>query len=108
MIGSVHLGLGEPANVGEFACLISPASWGQGAAFEVCSAVLDRAFTATALQRAFARCEATNRGSLRVLKKLGLIQEGLLRSHRLNLEHALVDEYWFGILREEWLGAGSA
>ena len=101
MIGSVHLGLGEPANVGEFACLISPA-------FEVCSAVLDRAFTATALQRAFARCEATNRGSLRVLKKLGLIQEGLLRSHRLNLEHALVDEYWFGILREEWLGAGSA
>ena len=30
LIGSVHLGLGAPANVGEFACLIRPGSLGPG------------------------------------------------------------------------------
>ena len=103
-VGSVHLGTGGP--VGELACLIRPTWWGRGVAPEVCARILDHAFQHTPLQRAYARCDAANRKSIRALEKLGLKHEATLRRHRLDRDGNLVDEHWYGVLRSEWPAHG--
>lgn len=102
VIGSVHLGLGAPTYVGELACLISPRFWGEGIAYEVCKELLTYAFTSTILHKAIAHCDARNTGSWKVLEKLGMVREGTLRSNRLARDGKMVDEYCYGVLREEW------
>lgn len=103
VIGSVHLGLGAPAYVGELACMIKPRFWGDGIAVEVCSEVLAYAFTSTPLHKAIAHCDARNTGSWKVLEKLGMVREGTLRANRLARDGELVDEYCYGLLKDEWM-----
>ena len=50
-------------------------AWGNGYMTEAVRAILD----ATGDRRVFARCHAENRGSDRVLRKLGFVRERLLR-----------------------------
>ena len=101
LVGSVHLGGGR---VGELACLIRPAWWGRGVAPEVCARVIDHAFRNTQVERVYARCHAGNEKSIRAMEKLGLTREGTLRRHRVDRSGELVDEHWYGVLREEWMG----
>jgi ribosomal-protein-alanine N-acetyltransferase len=105
VIGSVHLGLGAPSFVGELACMITPDAWGNGIALEVCKALLRHAFADTKLRKAIAHCDSRNQASWKVLEKLGMTREGTLRRQRMTLDGELVDEYFYGILKEEWEGA---
>lgn len=102
-IGSVHLGLGAPSHVGELACLIRRENWGFGVALEVCTTLLDHAFTSTKLIKAVAHCDARNTQSWRVLNRLGMTREGVSRRNRLARDGVLVDEYCYGILKEDWM-----
>ncbi len=104
IIGSVHLGLNPQSYVGELACLIDPQHWGEGVAYEVCKALMDHAFTATKLHKAIAHCDARNTGSWKVLEKLGMVREGTLRANRLAIDGLMVDEYCYGLLRQDWQG----
>jgi ribosomal-protein-alanine N-acetyltransferase len=47
--------------------------------------------------------DARNERSHRVLEKLGMTREGLLRKNRLARDE-FVDEVWYGVLRSEWVG----
>ncbi len=82
---------------------ISPAAWGHGYTPEAASAAIGWAFTSYGLARVFATANAANRQSWRVMEKLGMRREALLRSHRV-LRGERADEVVYGILREEWLG----
>jgi RimJ/RimL family protein N-acetyltransferase len=102
LIGSVHAGLGRPAGVGELACLLAPHAWGQSIAYEACTALLDYAFGTCGLFKAYARVDGRHARSIRVLEKLGLRREAVLRLHRLDEQGERSDEIWYGVLGSEW------
>lgn len=68
---------------GELGYVLARAYWGLGYATEAASAVLDFGRDELGLHRVEATCRPGNVGSQRVLRKLGMQQEGVLRSHML-------------------------
>ena len=76
-------------------------SWGLGIATEAARAVVDYCFEAFGLEKVWARVDPRNVASVRVLEKLGMQREGLLRS-QLVRRGERVDRAYYGILRAEW------
>ena len=79
--------------------------WGQGYCTEAARAVLRFAFTELALQRVFAHHLCRNPASGKVMQKLGMKPEGVLRGHVRKWGKA-EDIALYGILRSEWRDAG--
>ena len=74
-------------------------------ASEAARAVISEALEAyPQLMRVRAMADARNVRSHRVLEKVGLVREGLLRQNRV-VRGELLDEVWYGVLRSEWSGA---
>mgnify|MGYP002029209635 CR=1 FL=1 len=63
--------------------------------------MLDWGFRCHALERVWTTADARKLRSMRVLEKLGLTREGLLRSHQV-LRGERVDRVYYGLLRQEW------
>jgi ribosomal-protein-alanine N-acetyltransferase len=84
-----------------------PRHWGQGYASEAARAVLDFGFESLQVHRVWASCVADNLGSIRVLTRLGMRQEGRLREAEF-----FKGRYWdtliFGILEREWRAGSPA
>jgi len=102
VVGSIFLGIHSEDRLAELACLLSPALWGQGIVLEAGRAVLQYAFGELRIDKVFARADAANAASRRVMEKAGMQQEGLLRAHRLDRSGARVDEVIYGLTRDEW------
>jgi RimJ/RimL family protein N-acetyltransferase len=101
-VGGVNVLFAYEHRVGELGYGLAPRLWGQGLVVEAARAVLDAAFGAyPQLARVRARTDGRNAQSLRVLEKLGMKREALLRSDRL-FRGELVDEVVCGVLRSEW------
>jgi RimJ/RimL family protein N-acetyltransferase len=66
---------------GAMGYVLARAHWGRGCATEAARAVLGFAREELALERVEATCRPSNVASQRVLTKIGMQQEGLLRSH---------------------------
>jgi RimJ/RimL family protein N-acetyltransferase len=81
--------------------MLSRSLWGQGLATEAAQALLDWSFLNLNLNKIFATCDIRNTGSWRVMEKLGMSREGLLRS-QFKWQGEFKDEYYYGILRKEW------
>jgi len=64
---------------GEIGFGVAPRFWKQGFASEIAGAALEAAFQHFKLHRVAAQCSPDNKGSMRVLQKLGMAREGLLR-----------------------------
>jgi len=75
--------------------------WGQGYCTEAGQALLGYAFNALAFNRVTAKYLRRNPASGRVLEKLGMTQEGILRRHNKKWD-TFEDVIICGILREEW------
>ena len=85
--------------VGEIGYSIARPLWGCGLATEASRAIVAAAFSAYAqLMRIRTMADARNERSHRVLEKLGMTREGLLRENRL-ARNEFVDEVWYGVLR---------
>lgn len=69
-------------------------------------AVLGHCFDSLRLNRIELHCAATNAPSLAVAHRLGFTREGVLRQDEW-LNGAFVDQYVYGLLRAEFLGAGT-
>ena len=80
---------------------LSPMHWGRGYATEAATAMRDWAFAQQGLARLHAHCIAQNVASSRVLEKLGMRREGLLRDHVFQ-KGRFWDVLLYGILRVEW------
>jgi len=78
--------------------------WERGLATEAARAALDYAFEALGVAKVWARADPRNVGSVRVLEKLGMQREGLLRGH-LFFRGERVGRVYYGLLREEWEAA---
>ncbi len=80
---------------------LAAGAWGQGYATEAAGAAIDFGFRQLGVARIYAQVIAGNRGSLRVLDKLGMIREGVQRGHVFKARR-LHDIVLYGLLRDEW------
>ena len=95
--------LGEdPAeDVYEIGWIFNKAYWRQGYAYESCSRVIDYAFSQLHAHKIMAEAIDGVR-SVSLMKKLGMKQEGVQRSHTGDNRGGWADLHLYGLLREEW------
>ena len=103
VVGSVSIRFFAGHRIAEISYGIARPHWGEGMATEALNALVDSAFnTHLGLVRIRARADAENAGSRRVMEKLGMTLEGVMRNDRI-LRDELRDEAIYGILRSEWI-----
>jgi len=78
--------------------------WGKGIATEAARKLVEVVFADPAILRAEAICDVENIGSARVMEKVGMQREGLLRQYIQipALGELPKDVYMYSILRSEW------
>jgi [ribosomal protein S5]-alanine N-acetyltransferase len=102
VLGGVNVRFSAERRIGELGYSIARPWWGRGLATEAARAVVDATFGALPeFARMRAMADARNAASLRVLEKIGMRREGVLRSNRIARDEP-IDEVWYGILRHEW------
>lgn len=104
VIGEIYLNaLDLQHERAELGYSLSRRHWGKGLTPEAARAVINWAFRAFNLNRIYSTCDPRNEHSWRVLEKLGMVREGLLRSH-LKWHGEFRDVLYYGVLRHEWKG----
>lgn len=88
--------------VAELGYSVHPRFWGNGYAPEAAARLMRWAF-AKGAHRVQATCWVKNKRSQRVMEKIGLEREGLLRGY-LKREGTVRDEYIYGLTRAAFLG----
>ena len=102
VIGGIDLWFDLPNRVAETGYSLSRDHWGQGYTTEAAEALIENAFMhCTELNRIKAMADPRNPASIRVMEKVGMTREGVLRQNRVT-KGEIVDECWCGILRTEW------
>lgn len=80
IVGEAVLKIINPSErQGEIGFGVAPKYWKQGYATEIAGTVMDSAFQHFNLHRVAAQCSPDNKGSIRIMQKLGMAREGLLR-----------------------------
>lgn len=103
-IGGVNLRLDFNNLLADLGYSIARAHWNRGCMTEVARAVVDAAFSSHGdLGRVRGMADARNTASQRVMEKIGMKKEGVLRLNRVERGEAF-HEVWYGILRSEWAG----
>ncbi len=86
---------------GELGFGVVPKFWKHGYGTEIGHAILDAAFASFRLHRVVGLCSPDNKASIRVMQKLGMAREGLLRD-----VHFGRGKWWssvvYGILEDEY------
>jgi ribosomal-protein-alanine N-acetyltransferase len=85
----------------ELGYVISDAWWNRGITTEATLPVLRYAFAELGANRIEARCNKDNVGSYRVMEKLGLTFEGILRK-QLKIKGSYTDQRMYAMLRDEY------
>ncbi|MDM1545606.1 GNAT family N-acetyltransferase [Ignatzschineria indica] len=91
MIGTCDLRVNEDEKSAELAYAINKKYWGKGYAPEAARKLLDFAFNTLKIERVWAKYAAENSASGRVMEKIGMEKEGVLR-HTKNLCGDFVDQ----------------
>lgn len=100
LLGSVSLRCSRDGRA-ELGYWLGHEVWGQGYATEACEAVLELGFRDLRLDRIWAQVIVGNDASCRVLAKLGMTDEGIVRAH-VRKGRRLHDVTMFGMSRTEW------
>lgn len=102
LIGQVSLRWADAtAGQGEVRFVFGPAYAGQGYATEAVSRLIDTAFDCFSMHRVFARCDARNTRSAKLLTRLGMRLEAHYREHAL-FQGEWDEELHFAVLDREW------
>jgi RimJ/RimL family protein N-acetyltransferase len=104
VVGRVRLDVDQENQVAELGYGIARERWGRGLASEAARAMVDYGFEAFGLAKVWARVDPRNLSSVRVLEKIGMVCEGVLRSHVMRRGER-TDRAYFGLLRAEWEAA---
>ena len=107
LVGSAQLDVDGPNRLASLGYGVSPGCWGRGLATEAARAVVEHGFKSFGLDKIWARVDPRNSTSIRVLEKLGMQREGVLRQHLIRRGER-VDRVYYGLLRQEWAFADSA
>lgn len=79
--------------------------WGQGFAAEAAQALCGYGFRELGLHRIFATCRPGNVASARVMEKIGMQREGVLREHFWAKAH-WQNSFLYSVLADEWANGG--
>lgn len=79
-------------------------AWGKGYATETLKSIIGYCFETLQLHRVEAGCAVENIASYKVMEKAGMLREGRKRK-ALPLKSGWADNYFYAILKEEWLNA---
>jgi ribosomal-protein-alanine N-acetyltransferase len=101
VIGSIGLKKRESRDDAELGYGMARAHWRKGLMTEAAHAVVDWGFKNLGLAKIFAMADLPNQGSWRVMEKLGMTREGVLRRESI-VNGQPVDDLYYGLLREEW------
>lgn len=88
----------------EIGYILHPEAQGQGIATEAARAMLAFGFEDVGLHRIYARCDARNTASARVMQRLGMRQEAHFREHT-HVKGRWDEELICAVLDREWFGA---
>lgn len=99
-VGVINLNFIKPHRRAELAYWIGTPFWGKGYGTEVAKKVVEYGFNELNLNKIHAMAFLNNPGSWRIMEKIGMQREGLLRQHivRFNEVH---DVLYYGILRQD-------
>ncbi|MCM3135120.1 GNAT family N-acetyltransferase [Paenibacillus polysaccharolyticus] len=92
--------LDEFMQSGELGYAIGSAYWGKGLAAEAMQPIVDYCFEQLDCNRLEGKCNAGNIGSARVMEKLGMVQEGLLRK-QLKIKGVFTDQKMYACIRDD-------
>ena len=105
VIGGVNIRIDADSMTSEIGYGIAKEHWGNGLTVEAVTAVVEWAFDEFDIAKVIARANIQNRQSWRVMEKLGMKREGILRSamppSAANPVER-VDVVYYAVLREEW------
>ena len=102
LIGNCGVRLDKPGSrVGDIGYEFSPDYWRQGYATEAANEIVRFGFEELGLHRIWSWCIAENNGSWRVMEKLGMQREGLLRENEY-FKGRWWDTLMYAILEDEW------
>ena len=104
--GGITLTVHDPGSA-EMGYSIAHSLWGRGLTTEAAQAVITHGFEELGLARIQASADVRNKGSWRVMEKLGMERTGVAHSDRL-LGGTRVDAVFYEILREGWSPPQSA
>lgn len=85
----------------ELGYILHPDAQGQGFATEAAAAMLELGFERAGIHRIYARCDARNVASARVMERLGMRREAHFRQHAL-VKGRWDEEYVYALLAQEW------
>ncbi|SFV30885.1 Protein N-acetyltransferase, RimJ/RimL family [Devosia crocina] len=89
------------ARQGEIGWIFHPMHQGRGYATEAARALLALGFEGAGLHRIFARCDARNTSSWRLMERLGMRREAHFREHAL-FKGEWDEEFIYALLHREW------
>ncbi|MNC20746.1 putative ribosomal N-acetyltransferase YdaF [compost metagenome] len=99
LYGAIALSNNQKFRNGELAYWIGEEFWGNGYATEAAQAILQFAFVEKQYHKVFARYFRSNPASGRVMRKLGMQQEGILLDH-IRKENRYEDLVYYGIIHD--------
>ncbi len=98
LYGAIALSCNEKSNNGELAYWIGEEFWGRGYATEAAEAMVEFAFEDRLYHKVFARYFSSNPASGKVMEKIGMSVEGILREH-IRKDGRYEDLVHYGIIR---------
>ena len=104
VIGAIYVDdLSEKNKWCELDWMIGKSYWNQGMTSEAGRAVLNYLLKEIGFHRVQAKCCVENRASERIMQKLGMKREGILREYFFNKEDRFLDVVMYAIVNEEYL-----
>ncbi|MCF7825322.1 MAG: GNAT family N-acetyltransferase [Candidatus Marinimicrobia bacterium] len=101
LVGAIGLMITKRFNRAELGYWVGHPFWGRGYATEAAQAILRYGFEELQLNKIYATHMTRNPASGRVMQKIGMDQEGVLKQHALKWDH-FVDLAAYGILATTW------
>lgn len=102
IIGSIGIfNVNDNNNSGELGYSLGSKWWGNGFITEACDAVIGYAFNEIGFNRIYASCHEENIGSKKVMEKVSMTYEGLLRDGQRNLDGTYSNLLLYAILKRD-------
>jgi [ribosomal protein S5]-alanine N-acetyltransferase len=105
LIGSIGLIINKRFNHAELGYWIGKKYWNNGYCTEAARAMFEFAFNQLDLNKVIANHISRNSSSGKVMRKIGMKKEGLLKEHVIKWDK-YEDVVIYGILKEEWIKKG--
>ncbi|MEM7128503.1 MAG: GNAT family protein [Chloroflexota bacterium] len=101
LVGCIGLDIALQHKSGELGYWVGRPYWGNGYGTEAAQAVVDYAFMTLKLHRIMGRHMSENPASSRIMQKVGMTYEGMMREAEIRWGNR-VDICFYGILQHEW------